>query len=148
MTLMTKLKLSNITRTRQALTVEESLRGRMLGHLTEQQELIAAELKGETLVKTRKIYVTNDAGERVTQDAKRRLRKWYWQDGDGTWYLELRYGGKVMNIEGDKAAIEAGKIKDIPKIIDTVIDAVKAGELDGALLTAKKERVAVLRRTQ
>ncbi len=148
MTLMTKLKLSNITRTRQALTVEESLRARMLGHLGEQQELIAAELKGETLVKTRKIYVTNDAGERVTQDAERRLRKWYWQDADGTWYLELRYGGKVMNIEGDKAAIEAGKIKDISKIIDTVIDAVKAGELDGALLTAKKERVAILRRTQ
>lgn len=53
-----------------------------------------------------------------------------------------------MNIEGDKAAIEAGKIKDISKIIDTVIDAVKAGELDGALLTAKKERVAILRRKQ
>ena len=76
------------------------------------------------------------------------MRKWYWQDGNGTWYLELRYGGKVMNIEGDKAAIEAGKIKDISKIIDTVIDAVKAGELDGALLTAKKERVAILRRKQ
>ncbi len=148
MTLMAKLKLSDITRTRQTLTVEESLRARLLGHLTEQQELIAAELKGETLVKSRKIYVTNDAGERVTQDAERRMRKWYWQDGDGTWYFELRYGGKVMNIVGEKAAIEAGKINDIPKIIDTVIEAVKAGELDGALLTAKKARVAILRRKQ
>ena len=143
---MAKLKLTADKRTNQAVSVEDGLRNKLMERLSEQLKLAEATLAGKAFTLTRTVYVTNEAGERVTQEVPRRLRKWFWHNGEGTWFIELRYGGKVMKISGDKAAIEAGELADVPKTITTVMEAVKAGELDKALLAAKKERMAILRR--
>ena len=148
MTVMQGLKLTAEKRTRVAATLEDSLRGKLLERLDEQKELVGAELAGKQLVKTRTVYVTNDAGERVAQEKPRRIRKWYCHNGDGAWFIELRYGGKVMKIAGENTAIEIGELKKAQKVIDTLMQAVTAGELDKALLAAKKERMAMLRRNK
>ncbi|WP_321389726.1 DUF6641 family protein [Emcibacter sp.] len=148
MTVLEKLKLTSEKRVQQRATIEESLRGKLYDRLAEQKELVEAELAGKEFIKTRRVFVTNENGERVAQEVPRRIRKWFWHNGEGTWYVELRYGGKVMKIAGEKTAIEVGDLKQMPKVIATVMQAVQAGELDKALLAAKKERMATLRRNR
>lgn len=147
MAVMTKLKLTNEQRTIEAKTTEEMLRAKMLERLAEQLELAEAELAGTTVVKTRKAYVVDDSGERVARDVERRLRKWFWCNEKGVWFIELRYSNKAIKIDGDKTAIEVGDLKKFPGVITTLIDAVKAGELDGALAAAKTERAAKVQAT-
>ncbi len=146
MTMMAKLKLTTEERNKQHETTEDRLRAKLLERLDEQLELAGAELKGESVVKTRHIYVTNEAGERVSKDVERRLRKWFWRNATGSWFMELRYGGKALKLSGNRTAVEVGEKDKLTETVATLIDAVKAGELDKALLAAKKERAAQMRR--
>ena len=54
--------------------------------------------------------------------------------------LTLRYGNQPLAITGDKSMIEIGTLDKLPKIIDTIIEAVKAGEMDKQLNAAMAER--------
>lgn len=54
--------------------------------------------------------------------------------------LTLRYGNRPLAITGDKSTSEIGALDKLPKIIDTIIEAVKAGELDKPLNAAMAER--------
>ena len=60
--------------------------------------------------------------------------------------MELRYGGKALKLSGNRTAIEVGDKAKLTETVATLIEAVKAGELDKMLLAAKKERAAVMRR--
>ncbi len=144
--MMAKLKLTTEQRSKQNETAEEKLRAKLLERLGEQLELAEAEQKGESVVKTRRIFVANEDGERVGKDIERRLRKWFWRSVGGTWFMELRYGGKALKLSGNRTAIEVGDKAKLTETIATLIEAVKAGELDKVLLAAKKERAAVMRR--
>jgi Family of unknown function (DUF6641) len=146
MAVMTKLKLTNEQRTHETKTTEDKLRAKVLERLAEQLELAEAELAGTTIVKMRKAYVVDDNGERVALDVERRLRKWFWRNEKGVWFIELRYSNKAIKIDGAKTAIEVGDLNKLGSVIAMLIDAVKAGELDDRLLAAKTERVAKARK--
>ena len=147
MSAMKKLKMTAEVRGGNIESIEQHLRRRMLEQLDEQFELAEAELKGEQLIKTRQIYVTNEDGERVTKTEERRLRKWYWRNSDGNWFMELRYGNKAIKLSGENTAVEVGEKAKLTTVIATLTDAVKAGELDKAMALAKKERMATLRKS-
>ncbi len=49
-------------------------------------------------------------------------------------------------LDGKKTAVEVGDKSKLAEVIGTLMDAVKAGELDKALLAAKKERAALMRK--
>lgn len=146
MGVMRKLKFTKEQKTNAAETVEEQMRKNLLKHLEEQLELAQAELRGEQLVKTRQVYVTQEDGERVVQNVERRVRKWYWRNADGNWFMEVRYGNKALKLSGENTAIEVGGQDKLVEVIGTVKDAVEAGELDKALNMARKERLATLRK--
>ncbi len=59
--------------------------------------------------------------------------------------LELRYGNKPITIADNKSTIEVGAMDKLPKVIDMVIEAVSAGELDKVLKAALGERRVKLR---
>ncbi len=59
--------------------------------------------------------------------------------------LELRYGNKPIAVVDNKSTIEVGPMDKLPKVIDLVIEAVSAGELDKVLKAALGERRVKLR---
>ena len=69
------------------------------------------------------------------------------RDADGDWFMELRYGNKAIKLSGENTAVEVGGKEKLTTVITTLTDAVKAGELDKALAAAKKERMAMLRKS-
>lgn len=148
MGIMNELKLTSEKRSQYKQREEDRLRVKLLEKLEEQKEIAEADNANQPIVKTRQIYVTDENGERVPDMVKRRLRRWYWRNHTGTWLMELRYGGKALKIDGGKTAIEVGDKAAIPAVIDRLIEAVKAGELDKALIQAKKERVTAMRKAR
>ncbi|CAA7614249.1 hypothetical protein [Magnetospirillum sp. SS-4] len=60
--------------------------------------------------------------------------------------MELRYGNQPLKLNGDNTAVLVGKLEQLAGVIETLMEAVAAGELDKALAAAKKERMATLRK--
>ena len=138
---LTKLKLTDKTSTDVETNPEDLLRNKLITRLFEQKELVEADLKGEQLTKTRFKFVTDsETGESKRVEVQKQMRRWWWQDEDGQVNLTLRYGNRPLAITGDKSTIEIGGLDKLPKIIETIIAAVKAGELDKQLNAAMAER--------
>ena len=138
---LTKLKLTDKIRTDVEINPEDALRNKLITRLLEQKELVEADLKGELISKTRFKFVTDsETGESKRVEVQKQLRRWWWNDEDGQVMLTLRYGNKPLAITGDKSTIEIGTLDKLPKIIETIIEAVKAGELDKQLNAAMAER--------
>ncbi len=141
MTHLAKLKLTDKTHTEVETNPEDLLRSKLITRLLEQKELVEADLKGEQLFKTRFKFVTDsETGETKRVEVQKQLRRWWWKDEDGQVMLTLRYGNRPLAITGDKSTIEIGTMDKLPKIIETIIVAVKAGELDKPLNAAMAER--------
>jgi hypothetical protein len=60
-------------------------------------------------------------------------------------FFGLRYAGKPIEFAKDKNAIAVGELSALPAILDTLTEAVRAGELD-TQLAAAAERGLMLRK--
>ena len=65
------------------------------------------------------------------------MKRWWRVDGSGNCYLILRYGNKIIAPTPDKGAIAVGDRAKLAEVLDAVISAAKAGELDAAIEIAK-----------
>ncbi len=138
---LSKLKFSDKQRTQVKMTVEQRLRHKLIDRLKEQRELAEADLKGEQLVRTRyKSVKDEETGETKRVQVPRLMRRWWWKDETDAVLLELRYGNKPIAVVDNKSTIEVGAMDKLPKVIDMVIEAVSAGELDKVLKAALGER--------
>ncbi|WIJ26118.1 hypothetical protein [Devosia sp. RR2S18] len=68
-------------------------------------------------------------------------------DPSGQTFFGLRYAGKPIEFAKDKNAIAVGELAALPQILDTLTEAVRAGELDTQLPAAAAERGHMLRKT-
>ncbi len=143
---LSKLKFSDKQRSQVKMTVEERLRHKLIDRLKEQKELVEADLSGVPLVRTRhKMIKDEETGETKRVEVPRLLRRWWWQDETDAVLLELRYGNKPIAVVDTKSTIDVGAMDKRPKVIDMVIEAVSAGELDKVLKAALGERRVKLR---
>jgi len=79
-------------------TKSEHRRGKLLEKLGDQLAMIEAQINGETFTRMRRVWQTNDAGERVLVDRVKRTRPWYWMSGAGGCYFSAWYGGKMLEL--------------------------------------------------
>ena len=79
----------------------------------------------------------NEAGERVLTDVKKRVRRWFFQQDNG-WYVQCRYGARILTINGKSNAVFVNKLEDVAGVLDALKAATESGELDGAVLAAMK----------
>ena len=113
-------------------------RNKLLVRLEEQRAMACAELAGEAYQVTKEKYVLDEAsGIRTKVSVAKRIKRWYFAF-NGTHFFEVRYGNKPLELAKGKSAIEVGELKDVPAVIDTVAQAVNAGELDSMLMAIKK----------
>jgi hypothetical protein len=140
MSALKKLKLSDAKRGNATEAPEQIARRRMTDALKEQLAIVAADIAGKPFTTTKMGYQTNADGQRAKVEMPKRLRRWYWHDLSGNFFLGLRYGNKPVEIMAGKPVIEVGKRDALPSVIETVIAAVEGGELDKQLLAARKMR--------
>ena len=81
----------------------------------------------------------NDSGEKAMVDKKQRVLPWWSAQPSGSCVFFVRAGWKPIEFEKGKAAIAVPSIDKLPSVIETVIAAVRAGELDEQLAHASAQ---------
>lgn len=129
MSYLAKLNFKTVTRIAERNPVHER-RAKFIGAAEEQRLAIAALLRGET-------YTKEGKAKGDEQVKAKTVRSWFFQK-DAGWYLQARYGARVLLIDGKSNAIFAAKPTDLDAALVALIDAAKAGELDSVLELASR----------
>jgi len=110
-------------------------RNKLVAKLHEQIELCEAQQAGKTYAPTRlKTYTNKQTGERMTVEAVKRIKEWFWISDNGKINLAIKYGAKTLplNVKGANAI----ELKDGAELIATLKElklATANGELDEAI---------------
>jgi hypothetical protein len=138
MTHLAKLTFKSVTRstTRDPVMAR---RDKLRSALEEQKRVYDAALKGEDHHVGSNRWMTNEQGERVAVKTQRRVRAWFFEQ-DGGWYVQCRYGARVISIDGTNNAVFVKTLKDVGAVLDVFIAAVGAGELDAAISAAAERK--------
>ena len=106
-------------------------RNKLVNKLHEQIELCEAQKAGEIYAPRRLRTVTNkQTGERVTIEAVKRVKEWFWINDSGKINLAVRYGSKVLELAKGKNAIELASGDELIAALHALKAAALAGELD------------------
>ncbi|NMA96771.1 MAG: hypothetical protein GX970_01465 [Phyllobacteriaceae bacterium] len=121
-------------------------RDKVISALAEQKAMAEAKIAGQHYAPTHMVWRKNEAGERVQVETPKRLRAGWFTDASGQTFFALRYAGKPIEFAKGKNAIAVGELKTLPMILDTLTQAVRAGELDAQLAAAAEARGQMLRK--
>jgi hypothetical protein len=113
----------------------EIRRSKTIERLEEQKLLVANPLHVRTTKRTVKID-----GEKKLMEKQRKVYPWWRTAPDGTVVFFIRQAGKPIEFEKGKAGITVGTKDKLAGVIDTLIAAVRSGDLDDALAQAGKGR--------
>ena len=72
----------------------------------------------------------------------RRIRPWFFEQ-DGGWYVQCRYGARVITADGTNNAVFVKLLTDVATVLDVFLNAATAGELDAAITKVAERRPAL-----
>src|SRR4051812_25244907 len=99
MSVLKSLKLSNAAPAAMPTNAKERARAKVIAHLEQQKQLLAATLEGKVFDATRPAYRTNEAGERVRVMQPVHVRRGWFEDGAGVLHFMIRYGAKALKLD-------------------------------------------------
>ena len=117
-------------------------RDKLVAGLKEQKLVHAAALNKEDHRVERDKWMTNDMGERVLVKTHRRIRPWFFEQ-DGGWYVQCRYGARVITADGTNNAVLVKTLEDVAVVLDAFLNAAAAGELDAAITKVAERKPAL-----
>jgi hypothetical protein len=131
MTALAKLNFKSVTKTT-ARDPVIARREKLVAGLKEQKLVYAAALKGEDHRIQKSKWISNEQGERVVVKTHRRVRPWFFAQDEG-WYVQCRYGARVIAADGTNNAVFVNSLKDVGAVLDVFLAAALSGELDAAI---------------
>ena len=114
-------------------------RGKLILRLEEQQKVLEHRMTGEQYTVNRPKWMQNNHGERVLVQKQRVIRPWFFER-DGGYYLQVKYGTRILSVDGVHNAIFVEAISDLSGVLSELIAATEAGELDLAIAKALKPK--------
>ena len=108
-------------------------RNRTIAHLEEQKRL----LQEPNYTRTVKVWSEKD-GQREQVEKKQRISPWWRVLPNGSAVLMVRVAQKPIEFEKGKAGIAVPSTDKLPSVIETLITAVRNGELDEQLAHASR----------
>jgi hypothetical protein len=108
-------------------------RAKLVGRLEEQRLL----LQNPSYVRTIQRW-TGKRDERHQVEKQQRVRPWWRADAGGGVVMSVYYGTKPIEFEKGNAGITVASKDKLAALIDTLIGAAKAGELDGLMAASGK----------
>ena len=145
MSLLKSLKLSAAKPQSQPASPQERNRDKLRGYLAEQRALVEAAITGKPHAAVRTVTKTDEAGNRSRVEVPRSVRKGWFSGDGGKVFFQLRYGGRPLELAKGMTSVEAEGIAGIGPIIDTLDQAVLAGEFDAAVAAAAQARAATMK---
>lgn len=108
-------------------------RAKLVARLEEQRLLLA----NASYVRTVQRW-TGKGEERRQVEKQQRMRPWWRADANGSLVMSVYYGTKPIEFERGKAGIAVASKDKLPTLIEALVGAAKAGELDGLMATSGK----------
>lgn len=128
--ILNTLKLTAARKSR-ALPDVVKRRNKLLQKLVEQRDLAAALEQGQQYAPKRlRSLRDQDTGARVVKEVTVRIKPWFWTGEKGECLLAINYGSRQIELQKGKTAIDVGDAANLCAVLDTVINAVRNGELD------------------
>jgi len=131
-TLLSKLKLS----TRPEKTKDNPLlkkREKLLIKLNQQLAMAQSHVAGETYTVYKEKWQKNEeTGQQEKVQIAKKVSPWFYKRNN-QYFCEVRYGNKPLELSKGNHAIKVGEQENLVQTIETVIEAVVAGELDPLL---------------
>lgn len=138
MSALAKLNLKTVQRTVKQDPVL-ARREKLAAAIEEQGRVLAAMLAGDEYTVKSKRWQTNEAGERLRVEHEKRVRAWFFEQDNG-YYVQCRYGSRVLSINGKSNAVFVDKLDDVAGVLNAFKQAAIAGELDSAVAIVMKAR--------
>lgn len=140
MSFLAKLNLKTVQRVVQKDPVI-ARREKLLAGIAEQKLVLDAMALGNVYETKVKRWRENDMGERVLVEVNKRIRPWFFEQDNG-WYVQCRYGSRVLSINGKSNAVFVNKLEEVAAVLAAFGAAAESGELDRAVLLAMKAKTA------
>ena len=134
-----KLNVTQLKRP-QSLSPTEQRRAKLVTKLEEQLALAQAQAEGKRYIVTKAAWTRDNDGNKTRVQKERMVRPWWFADGSTGLSLVVRYGARILELQKGKRAIAIAQPALLPGALNTVIAAVQAGELDGAISAVVDER--------
>lgn len=114
-----------------------SMRQKLLDRIDDQIALAKAAEAGQSFQRVTYRRVRDLENDEISETPVRtRVRPWWAQDKDGSILLWIKYGNQRLELQKGKPAIRIKSKDELVTTLETVRDAVRAGELDALVLTA------------
>lgn len=110
-----------------------SKRERLLTKLDQQRNMALCYVNDEVYTVYKEKWANDqETGERIKTRIAKNVRPWFYKRNN-CYFFEVRYANKALELSKGMHAIEVGDKTNLLTAIDTVIEAVVAGELDSVL---------------
>jgi hypothetical protein len=113
-------------------------RSRVVERLEEQKRLVS----DPNYKRTHQTWIKGEDGKKTSSEIQQRVLPWWRVTPNGSYAFFIKSGSKPVEFEKGKAAIAVPSLDKLPSIIDTLINAVRSGELDDQLAHASKQASA------
>jgi len=112
-------------------------RNKLSNKLWEQIQLAKSQITGQPFVITRFRSVKDaDSGLRRQVEMPKRVRPWWFVTENGKVCISIRYGSWTLELAKGKSSVEVGSADELVVALETIKQAVEAGELDAQIETA------------
>jgi hypothetical protein len=134
MPVLTNLKLVTSQKQRTVSPIVQR-RQKLIDKIDEQLKSCEAQKSGEVYAPKRMRTFTNKhTGERMTVEAVKRVKNWFWIADDGKINLSIKYGSKTLALNKKGAnAIQLTSGDELIAVLSSLKAAVADGELDEAI---------------
>ena len=116
-----------------ALLCSNIRRAKLITRLEEQKAL----LDDPNLIRTIQRAV-KEGGEKRIVTKQQKVRPWWRTDSAGHLFMSIRAGGRAVEFEKGKSAVSVPSKDKLPAVITTLIEAVRADELDEIVAQTKR----------
>ncbi|MDH5517354.1 MAG: hypothetical protein OEY36_06005 [Gammaproteobacteria bacterium] len=110
-------------------------RNNLLTKLNDQILAAEAAFKGEEYFSTKTVTETDEDGTKTSKTVPKRVNKWFYTNNGSEWFVEIKYGNRILPLAKDKTAIVVGDLENMVAVLTQVKEAVAAKELDKVIET-------------
>ena len=112
-------------------------RNKLSSKLWEQIQLAKSQIDGTPFVVMKfRSLVDRETGLRKQVELPKRIKPWWFVSDSGKVCFSVRYGSWTIELAKGKPSVEVASAEDLVRVIETVKQAVEAGELDAQIETA------------
>ena len=112
-------------------------RNKLSTKLWEQIQLAKSQISGESFtVLTYHSIKDAETGLRKQVELPKRIKPWWFVSDTGKVCFSVRYGSWTIELAKGKPSVEVASAEDLVKALETIKQAVEAGELDSQIETA------------